>query len=152
MEPLTPFGAVINYPAIPYLLSNLSLLRKLGLRLKVVALVDPATERALAVLQEKRDSLVASAYADTRVYGSLDDLANGVTPKEKPHAIIIGTPAMFRGSLQSGKDIEIQILKYFPGIPMFIEKPIATGPFEHVQDGYRIAKMIADAKTTCSVG
>lgn len=75
-----------------------------------------------------------------------------MTPQETPRAIIIGSPPMFRGSLQSGKDIEIRILKHFPGVPMFIEKPIATGPFEHIQGGYQIAKMIADAKTICSVG
>jgi len=75
-----------------------------------------------------------------------------MAPQEMPHAIIVGSPPMFRGSLKSGKDIEIKILKNFPGVALFIEKPITTGPFEHIQDGYQIAKMIADAKTICSVG
>lgn len=75
-----------------------------------------------------------------------------MTPKERPRAIIIGSPPMFRGSLQPGRDIEVQILKYFPGVAMFIEKPITTGPRELIQDGYQIARMITEAKAICSVG
>ncbi len=106
----------------------------------------------MAVLQKKRDSPVVSAYRDTRVYKSLDDFIETMTPQEMPRVIIVGSPPMFRGSLQSGKDVEIRILKHFPGIPMLIEKPITTGPFEHIQGTYQIAKMITDAKTICSVG
>ncbi|EKM82733.1 hypothetical protein AGABI1DRAFT_82474 [Agaricus bisporus var. burnettii JB137-S8] len=125
---------------------------KLGRRLKVVALIDPAIDRATAVLQKKCDSFVVSAYQDTRVYKTLDDFVKNMTPKERPRAIIIGSPPMFRGSLQPGRDVEMQILKHFPGVAMFVEKPIATGSYEHAQDGYVIAKMITETKTICSVG
>jgi len=37
-------------------------------------------------------------------------------------------------------------------VAMFIEKPIATGPYEYRQDGLQIAKMLTDTKTICSVG
>ncbi|KAL9715090.1 hypothetical protein Ac2012v2_001749 [Leucoagaricus gongylophorus] len=125
---------------------------KLGRRLKVVALIDPAIERATSVLQKKCDSFVFSAYQDTRVYKTLEDFAKNMTPEQRPRAIIIGSPPMFRGSLQPDKDLEVRIIKYFPGVAMFIEKPIATGPYEYRQDGFAIAKMIVDTKTICSVG
>ncbi|KAF8894521.1 putative oxidoreductase C terminal-domain-containing protein [Infundibulicybe gibba] len=125
---------------------------KLGRRLKVVALIDPAIERATAVLQKKCDSFVVSAYQDTRVFKTLEDFVKNMAPRDRPRAVIVGSPPMFRGSTQPGRDIEIQILKYFPGVAMFIEKPIATGPAHEIEDGFKIAKMITDTKTICSVG
>lgn len=125
---------------------------KLGLRLKVVALIDPAIERATAVLQKKCDSFVVSAYQDTRVFKTLEDFVKGMTPKEKPRAIIVGSPPMFRGVMQPGRDIEMQIMKYFPGVAMFVEKPITTGPKSEIQETYTIAKAISDSKTVCSIG
>ncbi|KAG6903228.1 hypothetical protein C0995_002771 [Termitomyces sp. Mi166 len=125
---------------------------KLGRRLKVVALIDPAIERATAVLQKKCDSFVVSAYQDTRVFKTLDDFVKSMSPKDRPRAVIVGSPPMFRGSLQPGRDIEMQILKHFPGIAMFIEKPIATGPPHEIGDAFTIAKAISESKTICSVG
>ncbi|KAF8136621.1 putative oxidoreductase C terminal-domain-containing protein [Boletus edulis] len=125
---------------------------KLGLRLKVVALIDPATERATAVLQKKCDSFVVSAYRDTRVYKSLDDFAKNVTPKERPRAFVIGSPPMFRGTLQPGRDIEMQIQKHFPGVAMFIEKPIATGDKSEIEETFKIAKFISESGAITSVG
>ncbi|KAG8764294.1 hypothetical protein FRC11_005098 [Ceratobasidium sp. 423] len=61
---------------------------KLGPRLKVVALIDPALDRASAVLQKKRDSFVLSAYQNTKMYKTVDDFAKSMTPDEKPRAII----------------------------------------------------------------
>jgi predicted dehydrogenase len=125
---------------------------KLGRRLKVVALIDPAIERATAVLQKKCDSFVISAYQDTRVFKTLEDFVKNMSPKDRPRAIIVGSPPMFRGSLKPGRDIEMQILKYLPGVAMFIEKPIATGPANEISEGLTIAKTISDSKTVCSVG
>lgn len=59
---------------------------------------------------------------------------------------------MFRGTLQSGRDIEVQILKHYPGVALFIEKPITTGPVEEIEQGYKIAKQIEESKTICSIG
>jgi hypothetical protein len=59
---------------------------------------------------------------------------------------------MFRGSLQPGRDVEMQILKNFPGVAMFIEKPIATGPAHEIEESFKIAKVITDSNTICSVG
>lgn len=125
---------------------------KLGRRLKVVALIDPAIERATAVLQKKCDSFVVSAYQDTRVFKTLEDFVRTMSSRERPRAIIVGSPPMFRGSSAPGRDIELQILKHFPGVAMFIEKPIATGPVGEIDDAYKIGKMINDTKTICSVG
>jgi hypothetical protein len=115
-------------------------------------LIDPATERAKAVLKKKCESFVISAYQDTKIYKTLDDFIKNMTPKERPRAIVVGSPPMFRGTLKSGRDIETQILKAFPGVAMFIEKPVATGPIEELSDAFEIAKQIDDTKTICSVG
>lgn len=127
-------------------------LSKLGLRLKVVALIDPATERAAAVLQKKCDSFVVSAYRDTRVYKTLDDFVKNMSPKERPRAFVIGSPPMFRGSLQPGRDIEIQIQKHFPGVAMFIEKPVATGAKSEIEETFNVAKFISESGAIVSVG
>ncbi|KIY50862.1 hypothetical protein FISHEDRAFT_71176 [Fistulina hepatica ATCC 64428] len=125
---------------------------KLGPRLKVVALIDPAIDRARAVLKKKCESFVVSAYQDTRVYKTLDDFVKNMTPKDRPKMIVVGSPPMFRGTFKPGRDIEIQILKHFPGVALFIEKPITTGPVEEIEDGYKIAKMVEDSGTVCSIG
>jgi hypothetical protein len=59
---------------------------------------------------------------------------------------------MFRGSTHTGRDIELQILEALPGVALFIEKPVATGPEHEIQDGFRVAKLINDSKAICSVG
>jgi len=125
---------------------------KLGPRLKVVALIDPAIERATSVLQKKCESFVVSAYQDTRVFKTLEDFVKNMSPKDRPRAVIVGSPPMFRGTTKPGRDIELQILKFFPGVAMFIEKPITTGPREEIDDAFKIAKTIQDSATICSVG
>lgn len=125
---------------------------KLGRRLKVIALIDPATERAKEVLKKKCDSFVLSAYENTRVFKNFDDYLKNMPKGIRPRAFIVGSPPMFRGTLQSGRDIETQIIKHFPGVALFIEKPIATGPAEEIEEGFKIAKQIEDTKTICSVG
>ncbi|KAI5123351.1 hypothetical protein M0805_001772 [Coniferiporia weirii] len=125
---------------------------KLGPRLKVVALIDPAIERAQSVLQKKCDSFVYSAYKDTRIFKSLDEFIKGMTEKERPHAFLVGSPPMFRGNTKPGRDVELQILKHFPGVAMFLEKPIATGTEEEIRDAFVVAKAIQDSGVVCSVG
>ena len=57
---------------------------KLGPRLKVVALIDPAVERAEAVLAGKRASFVESAYRDTIVYKTVEDFREAMTADKEP--------------------------------------------------------------------
>jgi len=125
---------------------------KLGLRLKVVALIDPAIDRATAVLQKKCNSFVRPAYENTRVFKTFDDFVAQVSAKDRPRAFVVGSPPMFRGTTLPGRDIEMQILQHFPGVPLFVEKPVATGPENEVEEGYKIAQAISDSKTICSVG
>jgi predicted dehydrogenase len=120
--------------------------------LKVVALVDPATERAAAVLQQKCESFVKSAYENTRICKDLDEFVSTMAKNEYPRAIIIGSPPMFRGSTLPGRDIETQLLKKFPGIALFVEKPVATGEFEELRDVFEVAKTINNSGSICSVG
>lgn len=46
---------------------------KLGPRLKVTALIDPAIARSEKVLEGKRQSFVESAYRDTKTYKTIED-------------------------------------------------------------------------------
>jgi len=126
--------------------------QKLGPCLKIVALIDPAIERANSELKKKCDSSVRSAYQDTRVFKNLDDFVKNMTPKERPRAIVVGSPPMFRGSTQSGRDIELQLLKHFPSVAIFVEKPIATGPENEIGEAFKVAKAINESKSICSVG
>ncbi|KAH9946084.1 putative oxidoreductase C terminal-domain-containing protein [Epithele typhae] len=125
---------------------------KLGPRLKVVALIDPAIDRATTVLAKKCETFVRSAYENTRVFKTLEDFVRSMDKRDTPHAVIVGSPPMFRGTLQPGRDIETQILKYFPGVAMFIEKPAATGPASELSEAFAVAKKIAEAGSVCSVG
>ncbi|KAG5640306.1 hypothetical protein DXG03_009293, partial [Asterophora parasitica] len=100
---------------------------KLGPHLKVMALIEPAIKHANAILEKKCNSFVMSTYAGTRVFKTLDNFVKNMFPEDRPCAVIVGSPPMFCRSLQPGHDIEIQILKHFPGVTLFIEKPIATG-------------------------
>lgn len=125
---------------------------KLGPRLKVVALIDPAIERATQVLQKKCETFVRSAYENTRVFSTLEDFFKNMAPRDRPKAVIVGSPPMFRGTSKPGRDIELQIMKFFPGVAMFIEKPIATGPEIELDLTFKIAEEIEKNGTVCSVG
>lgn len=118
----------------------------------MVALIDPSIERATAVLQKKCESFVVSAYQDTRVFKSFEEYLKNMNPREKPRAVVIGSPPMFRGTDQPGRDLEAQILQALPGVALFIEKPVTTGPEEEIPQAYSIAKRIDESKTICSVG
>ncbi|KAI0302233.1 putative oxidoreductase C terminal-domain-containing protein [Russula brevipes] len=125
---------------------------KLGPRLKVVALIDPAVDHATAVLNKKRETFVRSAYEATRVYKTLEDFVKNSSPREQPRAVIVGSPPMFRGTTRPGRDIELQILKHFPDAALFIEKPIATGPEDQIQEAFKVSQAIVDSGAICSVG
>lgn len=69
-------------------------------------------------------------------------------------AAIIGSPPKFRGGTRQPQDLELQLLKNFPDIAMFVEKPVATGqPFqESIDDALKIAKILTDRGNVVSVG
>ncbi|KZV64347.1 hypothetical protein PENSPDRAFT_656651 [Peniophora sp. CONT] len=125
---------------------------KLGPRLKVVALIDPAVDRAKAVLEAKCQTFVRSAYENTKVYKNFQEFVKNMPEKDAPKAIVVGSPPMFRGTTKPGRDIELQILKAFPGVAIFMEKPIATGAADEIQEAFKVAKVIEESNTICSVG
>lgn len=75
-----------------------------------------------------------------------------MTSRERPRAVIVGSPPMFRGTTRPGRDIELQILKYFPEAALFIEKPIATGPENEIEEAFKVSQAIIDGNAVCSVG
>ena len=154
MEPLFPLRAVRLLRLYPSLqTSHFSRpLSKLGPRLKVVALIDPAVDRAASVLGKKRETFVRSAYENTRIFKTLEDFVKDMTPRERPRAVIVGSPPMFRGTTRPGRDIELQILRYFPDAALFIEKPIATGPENEIEEAFKVSQAIVDSGAVCSVG
>ena len=118
----------------------------------MVALIDPAIERATSVLQKKCETFVRSAYEATRVYRTLDEFVADMSPNMQPRAFVVGSPPMFRGSTKLGRDLELQILKHFPGVAMFIEKPVATHPDAELEEAFAVSKQIEDSGVVCSVG
>jgi hypothetical protein len=56
---------------------------KLGPRLHVTALIDPARERAQAVLDNKAATFVKMAYENTRIYSSFDDYCKNMDTKQQ---------------------------------------------------------------------
>lgn len=122
---------------------------KLQTRLRVVGIVDPAVERAQQVINIKTASFVQEAYKDARLCKDLDEFANAIKPDEKPHAIIIGSPAQYHGSNIPGQDLELQCLKHFPDAALFVEKPISCAP---VPACYALADIFDQKKPVVSVG
>jgi len=105
---------------------------KLGPRLKVTALIDPAIARSEKVLEGKRQSFVESAYRDTKTYKTIEDYhaALKASGEPMPDAIVIGCPPAYRGGTTKGTDLEINLIKYFPQTAYFVEKPVGTGTIE----------------------
>jgi len=59
---------------------------------------------------------------------------------------------MFRGTTRPGRDIEFQVLKHFPEAALFIEKPIATGPEDEIEEAFKVSQAIVNSGQVCSVG
>lgn len=75
---------------------SIRLERKLGDRLRVVAVIDPNTDAAhekVAAKKEGGDKAVAVAYSETGFYASLDEFVkSGAPEKTKPEYV----PCLFR--------------------------------------------------------
>jgi predicted dehydrogenase len=66
-----------------------------------------------------------------------------------PHAIFIGTPPAFRGTIITGRDIEVVASKKFPSAALFVEKPISSALPEYVQP---LIPHLKDTDTFAAVG
>ena len=65
---------------------------------KVIAIVDPLTQKAEGVLEKRWNSAHGSMYKECKVYPSIAVMLESV----KPDAAFIGTPPFFRGSMEHG--------------------------------------------------
>ncbi|GAA93880.1 hypothetical protein E5Q_00526 [Mixia osmundae IAM 14324] len=122
---------------------------RLGPRLKIVGLIDPSIDRAKAAIKAKCDSFVRSAYQDALICASFDDFVKRAQPGQYPQAAILGSPPQFRGTDKPPFNIEAQIIKAFPEIGLFIEKPVSTGP---VENALGVAKLLQQKRVVASVG
>ncbi|KAG9098714.1 hypothetical protein FS749_003150 [Ceratobasidium sp. UAMH 11750] len=125
---------------------SIRLERKLGQRLQVMGIVDPNTKRAHTALSLKRASAdTAPAYAQTQVYSRISDLPAA----HPPRLILIGAHPCSRGTDIPGRDLELQAVRQFPGVPIFVEKPLSTGD---VPTTWRVAHKLCEKGVVCSVG
>ncbi|KAK4689723.1 hypothetical protein P7C73_g374, partial [Tremellales sp. Uapishka_1] len=106
--------------------------RKLGDRLNVVGLVDPDVKRARIRLDEKVGAGI-HGYKDTKVFPSIKEAGSGLSTSETPQMGLLGIQPTYRGSTAPGKDAELEVKRYFPGIAIFVEKPISSSPLSEVQ-------------------
>ncbi|OLL24696.1 hypothetical protein NEOLI_003179 [Neolecta irregularis DAH-3] len=107
---------------------------KLGPRLCVQTIVDPAISTSEIVLNNKRASFVEKAYRDTITHQSIPKYIeasknSGIFPK----IVVIGAPPQFRGCLIENRNAEQLLSKAFPEVAMFIEKPISTATVEEAR-------------------
>jgi predicted dehydrogenase len=95
--------------------------RVLGKRLRVLAIIDPVRQRAQSILDVKHASSAKEAYFSTVLYKDTAEYS-GIMPD----AVFIGAPPAFRGTMISGRDVEIVASKIFPTSALFVEKPVSS--------------------------
>ena len=61
----------------------------------------------------------------------------------------MGSPPAFRGSDIPGADLELLLLKYFPKVALFIEKPVST---HSVEKAMFVSNRVLNSGIVCSVG
>ncbi len=172
-----PKGPVYGYPPLATLCSSICrnifashskrLEQILGPRLKVIGLIDPSLVRAQSVLQAKSQAFSAPAYADTKIFESIQDAVKGLKAREEGEKrlgldlIVLGSPPGSRGRTSEGldgKDAEIQLAKAFggysgrngeKGVTMLVEKPVSTASVEEVK---RVAQSLQGSGMVVGVG
>lgn len=104
----------------------------LGTRLQVFAVVDPNVQLCRQRIIEREASHHGAAWQDTVVAESLSEARDKIHHSAEIHLIVLGCPPHYRGTSQEGKDMDLQIIKYFPKVRgVLIEKPIAAqDPFD----------------------
>ncbi|KAH8797336.1 putative oxidoreductase C terminal-domain-containing protein [Xylogone sp. PMI_703] len=130
---------------------SLRIERYLGTRLKVIGIVDPSAERTKQVLEQKSTSVAASCYADARHFLNLKDAEVELQTRQiVPELIILAAPPHYRGTQQTGRDLELQVLAAFGPTPaLFIEKPVSTARPEDCGD---IFNFLEKSGNTTSLG
>ena len=94
----------------------------------------------------KRSGLAASAYADTRLFASLEEATDALS-QTPPRLVILGSPPAFRGRVSSDKGLDAEriLSDAFPKAGLFVEKPVSTGSVEE-------AKGVADLLESREMG
>lgn len=107
--------------------------------LKVVGVADPDMERA----RRKLDQRSSHMYEGAEVFSDF----RAMLERRKPQAVWIGVPPNAHGSIDPGKDIELQCMK--AGVHMFVEKPLSAFRPETVR---QVARRLQAGPVIISVG
>jgi predicted dehydrogenase len=134
-------SARLEKHTLPHKVTNPSVL---GNRLRVLAIVDPDTPRARAVLDKKLETSAKESYSSTFLYSDISGYC-GIAP----NAVFVGTPPAMRGSDIAGMDLEIKISKKFPSSALFIEKPVSSARPSLVVP---LVEYFRESRTLVSVG
>ncbi|GFZ52327.1 hypothetical protein JCM24511_10100 [Saitozyma sp. JCM 24511] len=121
--------------------------KQLGKRLKMVGLVDCDVSKAQKIISDKRLAGIPG-YEDTRIFGSIVEAAKILTGDRIPRLALIGLPPAAHGTVP-GRDAEIELVNQFPGIALFIEKPLSLEPDHSPVDG--VAAVLRDKGTITSL-
>lgn len=120
--------------------------------------MDPNTERAAERIDEKLASDVASvrsAWQSTRVCSSITEAASQLAQdgKQDMNLVILGCPPHFRGTLETGKRADLEMLELFSSAKAYlVEKPVAAiNPFVG-SDCDEVARRFKSASGSTSVG
>lgn len=100
----------------------------LGSQLRIVGLIDPDIPRAKAAINDKlqKSQSIVSTWKETKALRNVKeakDQLEGVNIS----LIVIGCPPHFRGTLEQGKNTDVEILQHFPHArAILVEKPVAA--------------------------
>ncbi|OAL24954.1 hypothetical protein AYO20_10557 [Fonsecaea nubica] len=123
----------------------------LGARLDVVGIIDPSAERVKQVLSQKSTSAAATCYAHTKHFLTLQEAQEKLAQmKIHPDLMLLATPPHFRGTMQHGRDLEVQVVSAFgSALALFVEKPVSTArPLEV----WSVAKILQQSGNKVAVG
>lgn len=94
----------------------------------------------------------ANAYRETSIHESFEHFVDSSAAKCKIDCVVIGIPPLFRGTTVEGRDMELRIMKHFPGVPILLEKPLAVVQNkEDMRNVSLVSEKMGQARTVCSV-
>lgn len=127
-------------------------------KLHVLGLIDPNLARAAERIREKAgssDDQVRSSWSKAEAWGTISEAASSLAADQGQvvDLVILGCPPHFRGTLQSGKRADLEMLEHFPQARAYlVEKPVAAvNPFS-TADCDEVASRFAASSGATSVG
>lgn len=100
----------------------------LGSNLRIIGIIDPDIERAQKAIDDKllQPTEVQMAWKDTKTFKNIRE-ASKQTDSVEIALIIVGCPPHFRGTLEKGKNTDVEALQFFPHAKaILVEKPVAA--------------------------